>query len=397
MRLSKDDVPDFLRSAGGVLFAAGAVLLLTRKSTHHQWGAFAQFLVVLIPAVTLYALALKGSADDGEDRAARPWRTVLLVTSILLWPVALLALLSWLKADTSNSLYAAGIFAATALLAGYAARRTRASYAALLASLSLLLTWLLLWTKTLSHTSAGTFRWLLVGAAVLLLLFAYRLARNSIVGASEVATAGGIAAVSAGVLGVIVGAFVGAARSFNTAIEGFGSSTSASSSSQVASSSSTFFKSLPKPHRVISRHILPHHAQHSFAPQATPHLHIASSPRIAQQAVQTPNGLHLNEPLNLLHHVTHTSGLQHFGWDLYLLIISLGLIWAGSRARARGLSYVGVFGLLAFLISVGAQVTRLESGHGPTSAIVGWPLFLLIAGVLGLMAPRLRSRTGSGL
>jgi hypothetical protein len=98
------------------------------------------------------------------------------------------------------------------------------------------------------------------------------------------------------------------------------------------------------------------------------------------------------------HHISsnpfaiHTNGLQHFGWDLYLLVVSLALVWVGSRVRARGLGYVGGIGLLAFLISVGEQVTRLESGHAPTTSIVGWPLALLIIGLVGLAAPILSRR-----
>jgi hypothetical protein len=72
---------------------------------------------------------------------------------------------------------------------------------------------------------------------------------------------------------------------------------------------------------------------------------------------------------------------------LYLLVVSLALVWIGSRVRARGLGYVGGVGLLAFLISVGAQITRLEFGHTPTTSIVGWPLALLIVGLAGLAAP----------
>lgn len=96
---------------------------------------------------------------------------------------------------------------------------------------------------------------------------------------------------------------------------------------------------------------------------------------------------HLVEPLPL-----HTSGLQHFGWDLYLLVVSLALVWVGSRARVRGMGYVGGIGLLAFLLSVGAQITRIESGRAPTAAIVGWPLALLVIGVAGLAAPMLYRR-----
>ena len=60
--------------------------------------------------------------------------------------------------------------------------------------------------------------------------------------------------------------------------------------------------------------------------------------------------------------------------------------------RARGLGYVGGVGLLAFLISVGAQITRAESGHAPTTSIVGWPLALLVIGLVGLAAPMLYRR-----
>ena len=68
MQLSKRDIPDILRTVGGLLFAAGAVLLLVRKSSHHELGAFAQLLVVLIPAVTLYLLAL-GVLEDAQFAA----------------------------------------------------------------------------------------------------------------------------------------------------------------------------------------------------------------------------------------------------------------------------------------------------------------------------------------
>ena len=74
----------------------------------------------------------------------------------------------------------------------------------------MIVTWLLVWEKILGDPSANTYRWLLVAAAVLLFVFAARLARASAIGASEFATAGGIAAVMAGVLGVIIGSFVGA-------------------------------------------------------------------------------------------------------------------------------------------------------------------------------------------
>jgi hypothetical protein len=326
VQLSKRDTADLLRSVGGLLFAVGAVVLLSRKPGHHEWNHFGRFLVVFIPTVILYMLALS-RPERSESQDPRSWQSLLAVTAILLVPVALFEFLIWVGANTADQLFGAGVFAITGLLAGYAARRARASYAALMAGLSVLLTWLFVWERIIGRPSAGTYRWLLVAGGVLLLAAAGGLARAREVGAREVATAGGVAAVAAGVLGVVVGAVVGATRSITTLLSA-GSTTAGG----VLSS---------------ARH---------------------TSPRLF---------------------AIHTNGLQHFGWDLYLLTVSLGLVWLGSRVHARGLGYVGGFGLLAFLISVSAQITRLESGRAPTTSVVGWPLALLIVGVLGLAAPTL--------
>jgi hypothetical protein len=310
-----------MRSVGGVLFAAGAVVLLVRKSGHNEWSDFEQLLAVLIPAAVLYLLAL-GLVEGIPSQDARPWQSVLMVVAILLSPLVLIEFLRWVGASTNDALYEAGVFAVTGLLAGYAAQRARTPYAALLAGLAFLVAWLLVWGKILDHPSAGTYRWLLVVAAALLMAVAVALARRNEIGAGEVATAGGLAAVAAGVFGVVVGAFVGLFRS----ITALGGSASSSLSAQ-----------------------------------------------------------HLNS-LSV-----HTSGLQHFGWDLYLLIVSLALMWTGSRWRVRGLGYVAAAGLLGFVISVGADITRVESGRAASHS-VGWPLALLLVGFAGLAAPALYRR-----
>jgi hypothetical protein len=441
---------DLLRSVGGVLFAVGAVLVLARKSGHHGWGDFARLLVVLVPAVLLYVLALGGTegADGAEgggvrgtesarDEHARPWQSVLVVIAILLVPVVLLEFLAWVGANTGHVLYGAGIFALTALFAGYAARRARASYAALLAGLSLLLTWLLVWEKILGHPSANTYRWLLVAAAVLLFVFAARLARAGAIGSSELATAGGIAAVMAGVLGVIIGSFVsafsGLSRALSTASEtsngsgpigGSGSiiGLGAGKASVITRTSGTFRGSVASRASVIGRasgnirgSVIGRASgtikgssagggsiRGVFSRPRLPHIHVphvTGNPHVPLNLRIPRNSPILRNPRILRnHHISsnpfaiHTNGLQHFGWDLYLLVVSLALVWIGSRVRARGLGYVGGVGLLAFLVSVGEQVTRLESGHAPTTSIVGWPLALLIIGLVGLAAPILSRR-----
>ncbi len=404
MQLSRRDTMDLLRSAGGVLFAVGAVLVLARKSDHHEWGDFARLLVVLVPAVALYLLAL-GGTEQTSDEHARPWQSVLMVVAILLVPVVLLEFLAWVGANTGHVLYGAGVFAVSALFAGYAARRARVSYAALLAGLSLLLTWLLVWEKILGHPSANTYRWLLVAAAVLLFVFAARLARARAIGASELATAGGIAAVMAGVLGVIIGSFVGAFSGLSRAFSSAGETSSFSSGSgSIGGSGSIVGLGAGKESVIRGGSSRPHISQLSRIPHV-PHVpvnpHVPLHPRIPGNSpiLRSPRiprgpGILRDHHLSSNPFAIHTNGLQHFGWDLYLLVVSLAPVWIGSRVRARGLGYVGGVGLLAFLISVGEQVTRLESGHTPTTSIVGWPLALLIIGLVGLAAP-MRSRSES--
>jgi hypothetical protein len=368
VQLSNRDIPDLLRSAGGLLLATGAAVLLVRKSSHHGWSDFALLLVVLLPAVVLYALAL-GGAEHGPAESAQPSRSVLLVSAILLGPVVFYEFLHWAGASTHHPLYSAGVFTLTGLLAAYGARRARVPYAALLAGLALLVAWLIVWGRILNHPSAGTYRWLLVAGAVLLFLVAAVLARSGAIGSSEIATAGGIAAVAAGVLGVIVGSFVGVFRGFATAIEGQGVSEASSSVSSSVSSGG---------------HI-PYVGSGALIPSRSHFPHVLSTPHIHHQISPVPH-------IPSSPHIAHVSGLQHFGWDLYLLIVSLALVWISSRARVRGLAYVGGAGLLAFLISVAAQITRLEAGHAPTHGILGWPLVLIITGVAGLAAPALMRR-----
>jgi hypothetical protein len=315
VRSSSRDTTDLLRSAGGVLVAAGAAAVFLRKADHHGWSHVALLLVVAAPALALYVLAIEG-ADGSDDRSVEPWRSVLMVAAILLGPLAIGQLLEVLGADTGSAFFAAAIFALTGIVAAYGAWRARVPYAALLAGLSLLVAWLIACSRLL-HPSLDGFRVLLIGGGALLFVAASVIERRpGAIGASEVATAAGVAAVAAGALGVLVGTFLGVARPFTAILA---------------------------------------------------HGHAGGS----------PFGL------------SHQSGLQSGGWDLYLLLVSVGLVGVGARARARGLGYVGGLGVAVFVYSVGVEVTRIESGHGASTALVGWPLALLALGVVGLAAPAL--------
>jgi hypothetical protein len=75
---------------------------------------------------------------------------------------------------------------------------------------------------------------------------------------------------------------------------------------------------------------------------------------------------------------------QHMEWDFLLLLVSLALILYGSRSSIRGPAYIGAFGLLAFIASVGVEIARVADQKQPEGELIGWPILLLIAGVAGI-------------
>jgi uncharacterized membrane protein len=316
VRDRRDDVIDLVRSAGGLLLGIGAVVLLTRKAGSGDWSEFARTLVVVVPTLVLYLVSVL-APPAGENLGGRSWRALLAIAAILLAPVAMLQLLDWLGADAGADLWLAAVFAATALLAVQAALRTQVPYILLLSAIAALVSWLFLWEKV-AHPSTGTTRWILIAAAVLLLVTAVELARRGAIGAREIATVGGLAAVLPGVIGVVVGAFATVGEGFRTLLGTEEGSTGAGAA--------------------------------------------------------------------------HASGLETFGWDLYLLIVSILLVWAGSRVRSRGLGYVGGLGVLTFIVSVGMQITRLELGRAPQTGVGGWPIVLIVLGAGGLLLPLLVRR-----
>jgi hypothetical protein len=72
------------------------------------------------------------------------------------------------------------------------------------------------------------------------------------------------------------------------------------------------------------------------------------------------------------------SGGAGFGWKLWVLVVGFGLIAYAGVDHEPGPAYVGVLLLVAFAFLVGAP----SGGRG---SLVGWPLFLLVVGALGLI------------
>jgi hypothetical protein len=296
------------------MLALGALLVLTRRQG--PWTDFELLIVLAVPAAALLVLATRG-AGAASDRA-ESWRAVLAVVGVLLSLLALFRFLDWVGASTRHPLYDAAALGLTALIAAVTARRAQAPYLVLLAAFAMLGAWMLVWIKVFPDPSGNTVRWLLLGGGVALLLASALTDLGGQTGAGEIATAGALGLVAAGILGVFVSGFSNLAFGFLAA--------------------------------------------GSVGGGAPPAL-----------------GGHL-------------SGSQTTGWDVYLLVVSLVLIVAAARSRRRGPGYVGVLGILLFLISTAAQLGRAASGHPPSHSVLGWPLVLLLLGVAGLAAPLLRRR-----
>jgi hypothetical protein len=79
-------------------------------------------------------------------------------------------------------------------------------------------------------------------------------------------------------------------------------------------------------------------------------------------------------------------------WEIVLLLVSLAAVAYGSRVGARGPTYVGAIGLLAFVLIAGGDI----NDSTPDPKIVGWPLILLIAGGAAFFAGILPGLRGQG-
>jgi len=320
-----------------VLLAVGAVVVFARRSSTGRWSDFELLLTVALPATLLFALAVAGRGGPGRG-PADPARAALMVSAVLLSPIALFQFLTWAGASTHHLLYDAAALAGTAAVAIAGSRRAQAPFAIFLAGLALLGTWILLWLKILHPASAQDVRWILLSGGASLLLVAGAVEVAGAAGASELATAGGLGAVAAGLQGVVMTLVLPVSRPFPRV-----------------------------PSSVFRGDVHPG--------SAPPHGAGARGEHVP----------HVAEPFHL------TAG-QTLGWDLMLLIVSVALVWSGTRSHVRGLAYVGFFGLLGFTISVGGELAHVEELHPLTGSLLGWPLILVLVGIAGLAAPLVRRR-----
>jgi hypothetical protein len=196
---------DWLRILGGVAFAVGAVVLYIRKSGGaagaSEWADFPLLLVIGIPCALLFWLGVSGRSGDELER----WRSVLMVTGVLLSAIAFTQLRDTLGLSASSPFWTFAIFAGTAAMAAYASFVAGAAYQALLAALAGIVSWLSLWDWILSDPGINTFRVLLIILGLAYVGWAVALRGSGAPQAPEVVTAAGIVGVTVGVIGVAQG------------------------------------------------------------------------------------------------------------------------------------------------------------------------------------------------
>jgi uncharacterized membrane protein len=189
------DWRDWVRLLGGILFAAGAVVLAIRKTA--DWGEWSLFLVYGIPCALLYVLALRGRR---ESPGLEGWQSGYVTFAALLLPAALLQLADALGADTSERLTIAVVFAVSAALPALVALWAAAWWQMLIAGLYAIVAWLAFWAKVLDHPSPNTIRVLILIIAVILLAAGLLLGYMRRPGSSDLITAAGIAGILAGAI-----------------------------------------------------------------------------------------------------------------------------------------------------------------------------------------------------
>jgi hypothetical protein len=203
------DRTDWLRLIGGVMFAAGALVLLIRKG--QDWSDWARFFALLIPSAVLLGLAITRRVQVERQG----WPAAFLVFGTLLLLGALLVLVQALKGSPRADLNLAWTFGVTAAVAVATSFALRARFQMLLGALLGVVAWLALWDKILTNPSGDTVRWLLVVLAAIYFAGAVVLWRARRPQASDLITAAGLVAVLAAALSFAAAAsgVVGAAGS----------------------------------------------------------------------------------------------------------------------------------------------------------------------------------------
>lgn len=189
------------RALGGLLLATGVLVLVYRRtSLGDPWSSGPLFFILAAASAALY-----GSGVWGARLADRSliWHRAFAVFGLILLPVALYAFVDWIGGDTEAPLNSTWIMLVTAVAGFAAALLANLRVGCLIAGLALIIAWLTLWNELLDAglgDDIGTLRGLLVLIALILLgvAAAVGIRGRPEGGASDLVTAAGIAAVTAG-------------------------------------------------------------------------------------------------------------------------------------------------------------------------------------------------------
>lgn len=188
-----------LRLAGGIVLAVGMALIRLRMSD--EWDSFPLFLVLAVPFLILYGLALTGSrASEG----LQAWQSAFLATAVLLMPLMLerLAAVFGVEDPFTKSGTMFWVLAVTAAAAVFGARGLGSSINVLLGALAAGVAALFLVDWIGSDPGVSTFRNTLAVVAATFALLTFWLRRQT-EESGYLACAAGIAAVGAGAIGSI--------------------------------------------------------------------------------------------------------------------------------------------------------------------------------------------------
>ena len=208
--LFEPDRRDWIRLLGGVLLAAGAIVLYIRK--FEAWGEFVKLLVVLIPFLVLYGLGWlsgvrerePGRPDGAEvDRRPEGWAIVFLILGTALSGFVIAQLLLTLGADNLEARLHQVLIGVVVAGAAYAASFLRhIPFLSLVGGLAALWAWIFLWDKIVGIDKIGTGRAFLLIFAALLLAAGIFLRQQGRPQAADFITVAGITAILAGLLSV---------------------------------------------------------------------------------------------------------------------------------------------------------------------------------------------------
>jgi len=175
-----DDTPRRgLRLLAGLLLVLGMMLVFVRRSSlGDRWGDLPLLLVLLAPCVFFYGIGLLAAREDAQTRG---WESVYVVAGLLLIPLVGFQFLELIDGDENAPLNSAWIFGLTAAAGVAAGLLAGVRFALLAAGLAAIIVWLAIFDEVLEDGVAGdigTFRGLMVLIALILLASAFLLLRR---------------------------------------------------------------------------------------------------------------------------------------------------------------------------------------------------------------------------